>query len=371
VVKKPGDQARRAATRPTYHENMVFEEAGPRLSAALPTSPTLPTLAPPPNDPVPLPPPRRPDSVRRTSTVLMSWPSGPGGELRLDGRARDLLTPRRGEPEVLTETELQVVTGRERDIRHIEARPPHPGLARLVGSRAGGNLRAAIAAELPAEAEAGSPLYLLLDDLAGSTLISGFALFLWADEFPDIRARFAAAGSSRVMRDICSGFRDGSSALTPEGTIAGISQNTGRPGPLVDPADPMGWHEQGDHPAMAMRRARRIDVWEEGGAILVDALFRDSCWNPEGAEEVVHEYEISGAAEPATWTLTQVVANPRVLPYAECPGAAPNAVRMEGADLRAMRRTVLDRLRNTDCCTHLNDGLRALAEVPVLAASLP
>jgi len=36
-----------------------------------------------------------------------------------------------------------------------------------------------------------------------------------------------------------------------------------------------------------------------------------------------------------------------------------------------MRTEVLQRLRATDCCTHLNDGLRSLAEVPVLAATLP
>jgi hypothetical protein len=43
---------------------------------------------------------------------------------------------------------------------------------------------------------------------------------------------------------------------------------------------------------------------------------------------------------------------------------------MEGTPLRALRREVLDRLRLTDCCTHLNDGLRALAEVPVLVDAL-
>jgi len=31
---------------------------------------------------------------------------------------------------------------------------------------------------------------------------------------------------------------------------------------------------------------------------------------------------------------------------------------------------VLERLRGVDCCTHLNDALRSLAEVPVLAAHL-
>ena len=44
---------------------------------------------------------------------------------------------------------------------------------------------------------------------------------------------------------------------------------------------------------------------------------------------------------------------------------------MAGTALRAMRREVLDRLRVTDCCTHLNDGLRSLAEVPILAAIAP
>jgi hypothetical protein len=36
-----------------------------------------------------------------------------------------------------------------------------------------------------------------------------------------------------------------------------------------------------------------------------------------------------------------------------------------------MRTEVLARLQKADCCTHLNDALRSLAEVPVLAAALP
>ena len=58
----------------------------------------------------------------------------------------------------------------------------------------------------------GTPLYLLLDDLAGSTLISGFAYLRWADHIPMIRNRVANA-PRRIMRDICSGFRDGASSL--------------------------------------------------------------------------------------------------------------------------------------------------------------
>ena len=61
---------------------------------------------------------------------------------------------------------------------------------------------------------------------------------------------------------------------------------------------------------------------------------------------------------------------PRVLPYVECPLAATNAEWLVGTPLALLRREVLDRLRGEDCCTHLNDALRALAEVPVLAGAL-
>ena len=308
--------------------------------------------------------------MRRTSTVLMTWPGGLGTDLHLTGRARDLLTTLDGEAIAVSTSDLRVVTGRERDIKSIEADPSPAGLERLVGCRAGKNLRSAIARELPDEAEHGTPLYLLLDDMAGSTLISGFAFLRWSERVPQIKARLENS-PRRVMRDICSGFRDGASSLLSDGSLSGLRQNTAEPGPLVDPADPQGWHVVDVQPEIAMRRARRIDVWEEDGAIAIDAMFRDSCWDPGGTEVVVHEYQILGMADPDSGVLLSVEALPRVLPYVECPGAAPNAAWMTGTDLRTMRIKVLERLRATDCCTHLNDGLRSLAEVPILAASLP
>jgi hypothetical protein len=302
--------------------------------------------------------------------MLMFWPGGLGTELHLKGRARDLLTLGHGQPEVIRTSDLYAVTGRERDIRSIQAQPTVAGLDGLVGCRAGGNLRSAIAQELPEEAAQGTPLYLLLDDLAGSTLISGFAFLRWADHVPEIKTRIGHA-PRRVMRDICSGLRDGASSLMSDGSISPLRQNTARTGPLVDPRDPLGWHELHDHPEMAMRRARRIDVWDDDGVLGIDAMFRDSCWDPGGVEVVVHEYQITARADRSTGVLLSVEALPRVLPYTECPGAAPNAAWLVGTDLRGMRTEVLERLRATDCCTHLNDGLRSLAEVPVLAASLP
>jgi hypothetical protein len=300
----------------------------------------------------------------------MSWPDGPLAELHLQGRARDLVTPPQGSPAVVARAEVYAVTGRERDIQRIESDPPVEGLDRLVGCRSGGNLRKAIAAELPGEVEAGTPLQLLLDDLAGSTLISGFTLLRWGEVVPEIGERMRLGAGTHVMRGICSGFQDGSIAIKSDGTLSGVRQNTARPGPLADPDDPLSWHELDTPPRIAMRRARRIDVWSDGDVIGIDSMFRDSHWNPEGEEEVIHEYEIFGLADLASGSLLDVIATPRVLPYGECTGAAPNAAWMVGTDLRTMRSEVIQRLRNTDCCTHLNDGLRALAEVPVLAAAL-
>ena len=48
-------------------------------------------LDPPPDDSVVGTPPRRPGSVRRTGSILMTWPDGAVGSLQLRGRARDLL----------------------------------------------------------------------------------------------------------------------------------------------------------------------------------------------------------------------------------------------------------------------------------------
>ena len=322
-----------------------------------------------PAEPVATTPARRPGSVRRTSTMLMLWPDGFGAELHLKGRARDLLTPEQGDPSVVATSDLLVVTGPERDVRRIDADPHVAQLERLIGCRAGGNLRRAIAEQLPDEVERGTPLQLLLDDVAGATLIAGFTYFKWADEVPGMRERLANSGH-RDMRGICSGFRDHSSALRPDGTLRGVSENTPVAPPLADAADPLSWHELDEPPRIAMRRARRIDVWRDDERLHFDAMFRDSVWTPADREEVLHEYQILGSADRATGELASVTAVPRVLPYVECPGAAPHASRMAGTALRTMRTEVLDRLRSTDCCTHLNDGLRSLAEVPVLARSL-
>ena len=60
----------------------------------------------------------------------------------------------------------------------------------------------------------------------------------------------------------------------------------------------------------------------------------------------------------------------RVLPFGTCPAAARNVDLLLGEPMRGLRHRVLELVVGTDGCTHLNDALRALAEVPVLVAEL-
>src|SRR5699024_2852902 len=95
---------------------------------------------------------------------------------------------------------------------------------------------------------------------------------------------------ARKMVGICSGFRPGASSLDDDGFQSGIPHRVQPVSAIEDPDDPWSWHELEEHPPMAMRRSRRIDVWPDGDIIQVDAMFRDHCWEPDGTEIAVHEY---------------------------------------------------------------------------------
>ena len=188
---------------------------------------------------------------------------------------------------------------------------------------------------------------------------------------PEVAAALAAAYKPRRMEGICSGFQPGSGALDADGFVnRDVRQNVAPVPSLADPSDPEGWHRLDTPPDVAMRRARRIDVWEGDDQLVVDAMFRDSCWQPDGVEVAVHEYHLEATLDATGELLTAVTAEPRVLPYAECPAAAPNVSRLAGTPVRTLRSQVLEQLQSSECCTHLNDALRALAELPALVAAL-
>jgi Protein of unknown function (DUF2889) len=307
----------------------------------------------------------------------MHWPGGRGTQLRLDGRARDLLTTTDGDARVVAEDVMSVGVSTDRTIEDVEVEPDRTGVRQLVGAQAGRRFRAVLDEAVPGDRDAGTPLYLILDDVAGSSLIAGFAWSRWTDALavtpadPEVVAAMMSAYKPRKMEGICSGFRPGSSALDADGYVNRERRHNVAVVPaLADPDDPIGWHTLPVPPAVAMRRARRIDVWDAGDQLVVDAMFRDSCWQPDGIEVAVHEYRLDATVDRAGEHLTSVTAEPRVLPFAECPAAAPNVSRLAGAPLRGLRTEVLERLQSTDCCTHLNDALRSLAELPTLVAAL-
>jgi len=320
-------------------------------------------------------PARPPGSLRRTSTIDTVWPDGRAGNMSMTGRARDAVTSASGgAPIISAEDTFQARLQWDRTIVEIAASPDRPEIQGLVGARGGGYLRQALDQVLPDERRNATPLHLILDDLSGASLVAGWAWSRWTDEWQRAIAAAAASGTAprragRPMEGVCTGFAPGSSALNPDGT-SNPSQSSADVEDLRRSDDPDGWHAFTDQTGVTgMRRARRIDVWVDG-LIRIDSSFQDSATNPQGGRTAVHEYRLTATADPVTLQLLSVHADPRVLPYPECPGAAANVTRMVGTALPDLREKVLVELRGTAGCTHLNDALRALAEVPALADRL-
>jgi Protein of unknown function (DUF2889) len=316
--------------------------------------------------------PRRPGSARRTSSIDMTWPGGAfGSPLHLEGRARDLFTPMSGEPIVVGEAEMLVTVGPDRTIETVATTPARPGIDALIGAKGGTYLRTAIDAALPGERQAATPLHLLLDDVAGASLVAGAAWIPWFTGTPSPPKR--ADGEQfgvRKGRIICSGLRPDGSAQTGIETGQGPGLAVRRAGDLGTAADPWGWHEFPEHPPVCMRRHRRVDVRPDGDILVVEAFFRDSFWNPDGTEMAMHEYTVDAEVDAEMLTLRSVHAHPRVLPFPECQWAAPHVDLLIGLEVTSFRTEVQSTLFELKCCTHLNDMLRGLAEVPSLVAEL-
>jgi hypothetical protein len=118
-----------------------------------------------------------------------------------------------------------------------------------------------------------------------------------------------------------------------------------------------------------MRRRRLVEV-SDGSPCSVYAMFRDTHVDSSNAETVLHEYEVTAELDPDTVVLSRCQAQPRVLPWSECPEAAASATRLDGRLASDVRRLVARELRGTTTCTHLNDLLRSLGDLGVLAAVL-
>lgn len=314
---------------------------------------------------------RRPGSVRRTMTIDVTWPNGKSGPGVYDGDCRDVLTPADGGAPLVLAEDTICATADQRTITAVSSTTSSAALDGLIGVRAGGHLRAALERVVPREKAAGAPIYLLLDDLAGATLVSGWAFSRWTDDWVPSLTPELQAQRVNQMAGVCIGFRPGSSALaTNHSSVA--SQNVTRVEPLLNPDDPQGWHKMIERTGVNFRRARRIDIWREDNLLRIDSTFQDTASSPDGGNRIaIHEYRLQASADASTGLLLSVMAAPGTLPFKECPAATSNIDMMVGTPLSTLREEVLQVLRRTAGCTHLNDMMRALAEVPVLAAHLP
>ena len=321
-----------------------------------------------PAGPAPL---RRPNSVRRTTTIETSWPEGMDQPALMIGRGRDLLTPAdRSAPVVLAEAEFRMRVTDAREILEIEVSPPHPNAANLCGGSGGKSSRTRLQAEM-GDRE-GDLLYQLLDDFSGASLVCIWAKLLWQEitdpaAFGLLVPQIEATQGRQV--DVCIGLASGSSSQRRAGNFTLLNHFTTVPD-LRHPLDPAGWHDFSESSGPQSQRSRRIDVWLEPGSIAVDSAFQDSAMHPGEGRIAVHEYALSGAIDRASGELAWFEPEARILPHPECPAAMIEAQRMARLPVAGFRTSVRENLPGVLGCTHLNDVLRALADVPRLAKPL-
>jgi Protein of unknown function (DUF2889) len=265
----------------------------------------------------------------------------------------------------------------------------------------------------------------LLEDLPAAALISGYASLRLA------RRRGASPGELTPpvvlehMSDMCSGWRSdgtaaksiaagagvpvqdcpvapvlelrdvsprsaattsesptaGSGATTPESPTAGSATTTSESatagsGATTSESATAGsgpWHPIPTLGADCMRRRRLVDVsFDEGGSTAgMWAMFRDTVGEPDGSERVLHEYVLEGrlVRSDRGMVLASVRAEPRVLPFSECPAAAAAVGALVGTAVADLTSAVPEVLFGVSSCTHLNDLLRNIGGLAGLLAA--
>jgi hypothetical protein len=335
-----------------------------------------------PGDPVPATNDRRPSSVRRTSSIDPARPDGFRGALVMTARGRDLRTTSDSTSVVIDQVDLSLrVDAMNRQVLTITSSPAHPGLDRLVGCPVGPGFRSRVAEACPGEREAGTLLHLLLDDLPGAALVSGYsAQRAGVLDRPrrrpehDTGRTSGLAGMMASQEDLCAGWAHEGTLMVTIRSSGEIPVSTGPPAPTLErDDDPVAWHPMPPLPPHGMRRRRRLDLVGPDGpgeAYRFDVHFRDSHMDQDGVEWVVHEYSATGALDDVGGRVLDVAAKAHVLPWMECPGARASAERLSGMPIPDLRARVRREFTGTSTCTHLNDTLRSLGDLEALVRQM-
>ena len=309
---------------------------------------------------------RTPGSIRRTSTIDSTRPVGIHGDVVQFGRARDLLTAADGTTRVVGEVALEsrIAHSRNYELLELTATPQHQSLSLLIGRSVSTGFRAAVVEAMPDENDRATLLHLLLDDLTGAALVSGYA----------VGAAGALDGHKREgprlqIEGLCAGFQKGSTIMIEVDAGRHAPTVTGPIAPPLVDDDEIGWHELRPLGAHDMRRWRRLDVRppaEPGGLYDVEAYFRDSHMNPEGVETVIHEYTVNVLVDGTTQSIIGSSAAAHSLPWVECIEAEASGNRLAGRALRGLRPGVREEFTGITTCTHLNDTMRSIEDVRAL-----
>jgi hypothetical protein len=259
--------------------------------------------------------------------------------------------------------EVHVMAGFDisRRLESLTTSPAAPWTDAVIGTRAGGGFRRHLEEVVPPE-EAGSLLRQVLDDMPAAALISGYGLMRMARRKGHHPSTLTPTGALDRMTDLCSGWRTGGTAVLSIAAGEGVPMQDCPPVPRPSGADPSAWHDIGPLQMDWMRRRRLMDVVvEPDGTFAIWAMFRDTVGEGEGDEVVLHEYTVRVGGTDGV--VGSIVAEPRVLPFPECPAAADAVGALVGSEVSALAPVVHDTLTGIASCTHLNDLLRALGGV--------
>jgi len=314
-------------------------------------------------------PDRPPRSLRRVSSIQSIWPDGfESDRVTVVARGHDVFTDDDGAGTVLDAAAVDVDTdGPARTVHAIAIDPPGPGTGELLGASLTRGFRKAAAAAVPGTA--GSVLGLLLDDVPAATLVAGQVPIRVGIEVTGAPPDWVGADGTPLPM-VCIGRRaDGVMEQRRRAGTPLLGQ--GPPaGDLHRPDDPLAWPETPPMPVWSMRRLRRTDVRIVDDSVVVDSHFRDSYMERSGVESAVHEYDVVATAGVDDGIIRSVDVLARVLPGPDCPGAVASAQRVVGQPLESLRAFVRGALQGDTICTHLNDQLRSLADVPTLVRAL-
>lgn len=284
---------------------------------------------------------------RRTSTVDVLRPEGLESGSVVRGRGRDLVLSS-GRPREVDSAWVEVEVDTTRHVTGVRCSSPAIEKAPLVGHALGREFRS----EAKRATSDRSVARALVEDVVIVGMLTRY-VEIYFDRRPPV-------GFARP--NICAGWIDSGALVSMLDRTGDVALPQGPIAPDLNAEGNEGWHVVPDLPPLGLRRARRVDITPEDGALSVDAMFRDSFVGRDARQRIIHEYSLSATADTTSGVVTAIRAVPRVLPYNECPFAATSVDRLVGQPADRLRDEVREYFRGVTTCTHLNSLIRAIAD---------